>query len=525
MNLVGELVLARNQILQQDQGGQGAAQRLNQITTALQEGVMKARMQPIGHVWGKLPRVVRDLATACGKQVRLETSGAHTELDRAIIEAIRDPLTHLIRNAVDHGVESPEQRLAAGKPPTGTLRLRAYHENGQVVMELADDGAGIDPARIARHAIERALITPEQATRMTDRDLVRLVFLPGFSTAERVTSVSGRGVGMDVVRTNIAAIGGAVDIQSALGVGTTIRVRIPLTLAIIPALIVEAGGDRYAIPQANLLELVRLGPLEVVERIRETTVHRLRGSLLPLVDLAEALEVEVEPGDSSSPSPRTIVVLQTEGRTFGLVVSAVLDSQEIVVKPIGRQLGGLSCYAGAAILGDGRVALILDISGLSRLSRIGTVEHGEEAAARRAPLQPFLIVRAGRLGRLAVPLNQVARLEKLPARAIEFADGREVAQYRGGILPLLRVPGTEPEGPDGLLRVVVHETEEGPVGFVVDAILDVVEDVGEVCRATRRPGRVGTTVIGGQVTDLLDLPTLMTVLAAGQTLAAVGREG
>ncbi len=308
MNLVGELVLARNQILQfsssqQDTAFLNTSQRLNLITTELQEGVMKTRMQPIGNIWSKFPRVVRDLATACGKQVNIEMEGKETDLDKTIIEAIKDPLTHLVRNVVDHGIEPPEKRLAMGKLPEGRLFLRAFHEGGQVNIEISDDGAGIDLERVKQKGLEKGLISPDQAARMSDRELLNLIFLPGFSTAEKVTNVSGRGVGMDVVKTNIEKIGGTVDIQSRMGQGTTLKIKIPLTLAIIPALIVTSGSDRYAIPQVSLLELVRLESEQArkgIEMIHGAPVYRLRGKLLPLVYLKHQLRGEGE-GDGSNP--------------------------------------------------------------------------------------------------------------------------------------------------------------------------------------------------------------------------------
>ncbi len=358
MNLVGELVLARNQIVQLTQGERSsvltaAAQRLNLITTELQEGVMKTRMQPIGSVWGKFPRLVRDLALACGKRVRIEMEGEETELDRSIIEAIKDPLTHLVRNAVDHGIEPPEVREAAGKPPEGRLLVRAFHEGGQVNIEITDDGAGIDAERVLARAIERGFVGPDQAVRMSEREILDLIFRPGFSTAERVTNVSGRGVGMDVVRTNVERLGGSVDVRSRLGEGTTFRVKIPLTLAIIPALIVTCAGDRYAIPQVNLLELVRLDGDQAgrgIERIHDCPVYRLRGNLLPLVYLDEELGLAAPDRGTSG---MYIVVLQADERQFGLVVDGILDTEEIVVKPLSKQLKSINAYAGATIMGDG----------------------------------------------------------------------------------------------------------------------------------------------------------------------------
>jgi len=349
MNLVGELVLARNQILQfasrmKDTSFLAASQRLNLITTELQEGVMKTRMQPIGNIWGQFPRTVRDVALGCGKEVNIEMEGKETELDKTIIEAIKDPLTHLVRNSVDHGIELSEDRVKVGKDRSGRLILRAFHEGGQVNIEISDDGAGLNADRIRKKAVERAVITAEQAARMTEREIFNLIFLPGFSTAEKVTNVSGRGVGMDVVKTNVEKIGGTVDVQSTLGKGTTVRVKIPLTLAIIPALVVTCGGDRYAIPQVSLLELVRFEADEVakgIEMVQGAPVHRLRGRLLPLVYLSRVLELAggAEPR-SQAGNAVNIVVLQAEGRAFGLVVDEINDTEEIVVKPLGKQLKG-----------------------------------------------------------------------------------------------------------------------------------------------------------------------------------------
>ena len=458
MNLVGELVLARNQILQfnahqEDSTLNATSQRLNLITTELQEGVMKTRMQPIGVVWNKLPRVVRDMATSFGKQIYLNMDGADTELDKTIIEAIKDPLTHIVRNCCDHGIEKPDVRVRNGKPAQGKLTLRAFHEGGQVNIEIGDDGAGIDVQVLKKKAVQKGLIRMEQAERMTDREALALVFLPGFSTAAEVTSVSGRGVGMDVVKTNIEKIGGVVELVSRVGEGTTLKLKIPLTLAIIPGLVVTlmerrsvprpgaGGGIRYVIPQVSLLELIRLegdtGKRQI-ERIHETPFYRRRGSLLPLVYLADVLQL----GGPLETNVVNIVVLQAEDRQFGLVVDGISDTQEIVVKPLGKQLKGLNCYAGATIMGDGRVALILDVSGIAQLS--GVVQESREkttAEAQRREYagsehQAFLLFRAGSFARLAVPLSLVARLEEISLSKIEHAGGKRVVQYRGRILPL-----------------------------------------------------------------------------------------
>jgi two-component system chemotaxis sensor kinase CheA len=439
MNLVGELVLTRNQVLQynstlEDPPLNTICQRLNLITTELQESVMKTRMQPIGLVWNKLPRIVRDLATSLGKEIDLDMDGADTELDRTIIEAIHDPLTHIVRNCCDHGIEDGARRAACGKPPRGRLSLRAYHESGQVNIEIADDGSGIHPARVKAKAVERQLISSEQAARLSDRDAINLVFLPGFSTAAQVTNVSGRGVGMDVVKTNIERIGGAVELLSAPGEGTTVRIRIPLTLAIIPGLVVTSGGERFVIPQVNLVELIRLegGDVKSLEQIRGTPVLRRRNRLLPLADLSKVLGLSEPSRDEVS-----IVILQADEHRFGLIVGEIGDSQEIVVKPMGQQLKSLNWYAGATIMGDGRIALILDILGLGvRCGAIapsgqasvtggGTPQAGSTEASRRS----LLLCRAGSFERLAIPLSQVSRLEKIPWSSVERAAGRLAVQY------------------------------------------------------------------------------------------------
>ena len=340
MNLVGELVLARNQVLQftagqEDSGFASTAQRLNLITTELQEGVMKTRMQPIGNVWNKLPRIVRDMSVGCGKRVQVQMEGADTELDKTIIEAIKDPLTHIIRNAVDHGIELPEARTAAGKPPEGHLVLRAFHEGGQVNIEVSDDGTGISTEKLKAKAIAKGLITADHAARMSERELLNLAFAPGLSTAEQVSNISGRGVGMDVVKTNIEKIGGTVDLQSTRGKGTLLKIKIPLTLAIIPALIVTSGGERFAIPQVSLIELVRCDSEQTgIENIHGAPVYRLRGNLLPLVDLNRELRL---PSQRNSDSVN-VVVLQAGDRQFGLIVDEINDTEEIVVKPLSKQL-------------------------------------------------------------------------------------------------------------------------------------------------------------------------------------------
>jgi len=539
MNLVGELVLARNQILQIAGSRQGetlaaATQHLDLITTDLQEGVMRTRMQPIGSLWGKLPRIVRDLSVACGKRVRLETEGEDTDLDKSILEAIKDPLTHMVRNAVDHGIESPDVRTAAGKPAEGLLRLRAFHEAGQVNIEIVDDGGGIRADLVRRRAVERGLITPEQAAAMRDEDAVGLIFLPGFSTARQVTNVSGRGVGMDVVRTNIERIGGTVDVQSRPGQGSVVRIRIPLTLAIIPALIVTAAGDRYAIPRVSLVELLRLDGARArteIEQVYGAPVYRLRGKLLPLVELGAALGVA--PPMSGPRDSVHLVVLQAGDQQYGLIVDAVSDSEEIVVKPLGAYLHGLSAFAGATIMGDGSVALILDVQGLAERAHVlTTLKQGaaREAAAAAAPgdREPLLVCALGEQRRLAIPLSQVARIEEFPRAAVERAGDHDVVQYRGDILPLLPVAELlkirrkrGETGPDPF-TVVVHSGGGRSVGLVVDGVLDVVEQVIAIRRRSRRRGVAGSVVLQERVTDVLDVAALLD--AADPSLFAAGAE-
>jgi two-component system, chemotaxis family, sensor kinase CheA len=423
MNLVGELVLARNQILQLSQGNADqtftrTTQRLNLLTTELQEGVMKTRMQPIGNVWGKFPRVVRDLSASCNKQVRIEMTGKETELDKTLIEAIKDPLTHIVRNSIDHGIEMPDKRVAAGKPAEGLLSLKAFHEGGQVVIEIMDDGGGINTKRVTDKAVEKGLITREQAAKMSEREMVNLIFAPGFSTAEKVTNISGRGVGMDVVKTNIERIGGNVDIQNRLGQGTTLRIKIPLTLAIIPALIITSGGERFAIPQVSLIELLRLDAKQMreeIENVYGAPVYRLRGQLLPVVFLNRELGL----ADPKTAGAMTIVVLQAEERHFCLVVDGVHDAEEIVVKPLAKILKPLSVYAGATIMGDGQVALILDVLGIAK--RAHAVAKAAErqvhevvaAESRKTSTQAILVFLSPDDGRMAIPVSKISRLEEI----------------------------------------------------------------------------------------------------------------
>jgi two-component system chemotaxis sensor kinase CheA len=543
MNLVGELVLARNQILQvtatntQDSALGATSQRLNLITTELQEGVMKMRMQPIGVVWGKLPRVVRDLAASCGKKIQLEMEGSETELDKTIVEAIKDPLTHIVRNSCDHGIEMPDDRIRAGKNPQGTLFLRAYHEGGHVNIEISDDGGGIDPQRVKNKALQKGLIGPEQAARMSEREVLDLVFMPGFSTAEQVTSISGRGVGMDVVRTNIEKIGGVVDLSSQQGQSTTIRIKIPLTLAIIPGLLVtlqnrknpSAGEERFVIPQANLVELIRLEREEIprqIEKIQGTSVYRRRGKLLPLVYLDRILRMAETREESETTN---IVVLQAEEQHFGLVVDSISDTQEIVVKPLSKQLKSLNCYAGATIMGDGRVALIIDVVGLAQRGGViaevrdrALVEKADAVADTDQEKRRFLLFSGPGESHMAVPLDNLARLEELPASQVEKAGVHWVTQYRGKILPLVHLEFALAErrrhrqqaqssvsSSGEPLQVLVCNHKGHSVGLVVERILDIVEDAAQAKYPASRAGVLYSTVINGRVTELIDIPAIL----------------
>ena len=535
MNLVGELVLARNQIVQhssqtQDNSLIAASQRLNIITTELQENVMKTRMQPIGNVWAKFPRIVRDVAGELGKKVQLVMEGNETELDRTIIEAIKDPLTHIIRNAIDHGIETPDTRRTAGKPDEGMLILRAFHEGGQVNIEIMDDGRGINISRVKEKALQRALITPDQSARMSDREAFNLIFLPGFSTAEKVTNLSGRGVGMDVVKTNIEKIGGSVDLLSEANSGTTIKIKIPLTLAIIPALIVTSGRERFAIPQVSLLELVRLEVEQArkgIETLYGAPVYRLRGQLLPLVYLNKELEL-AQPTSTSHPNGLVhgdeavnIVVLQADGRQFGLVVDEINDTEEIVVKPLGKQLKGITCFAGATIMGDGKVALILDVLGLAQHAHVisevrdRSLAEKVKADSRSSERQTLLLFDVGEGGRMAIPLSMVARLEEFPRSQVERSGAQDVVQYRGQILPLVRVSDyvRAAAGADGgsseLMQVVVYSEQGRSIGLVVGSINDIVEEAVSVKRDAASDGILGSAVIQNKVTDLLDVASVI----------------
>jgi two-component system, chemotaxis family, sensor kinase CheA len=544
VDLAGELVLTRNHIVQLSKGRDDtvlstATQRLNFVTAQLQDGIMRMRMQPVSNLFSKFPRVVRDLARSCRKLVRLELDGRDTELDKSLIETIKDPMVHLLRNCVDHGIESPEARAKAGKHPEGRIILRAYHQNGLVHIEVADDGNGIALHKVKKRGIERGLVTPERAELMSDSEVASLIFLPGFSTAETITNVSGRGVGMDVVKTNVEQVGGTVEVDTKSGQGTTFILKIPLTLAIIPALVVRCAEARYAIPQVNVLELVRLNNAkQALEWIHGAPVYRLRGKLLPVVFLEEAMGGHVMPPaandnadeeEDTSPS-QFLAVVQGPGRQFGLVVDAVLDQQEIVVKPLPKLLTEIGAFAGATLLGDGRVALILDILGIAQRARLVS-ELRDDAMLERARAQDqqrakgmrtLLLLQGPDDARLAVPLEDVSRLETIDVNHIESGGQHQVLQYRGEIMPLLRTAELLPERrarmrneteEPKMLSVVVLGKPGRTLGLVVDDVLDVVETAGELRKVGCRQGVIGTLVVQNRVTEVLDLQWL--VAAAG----------
>ena len=495
--------------------------------------VTKTRMQPISNVFDKFPRVVRDVAMACGKQVQIEMEGKETELDKSLLEAIKDPLTHIVRNSVDHGIEMPDERVANGKRPDGRLVLRARHEGGNVIIEISDDGAGIDTERVKEKALERGVITSQQAGRMSERELLNLVFLPGFSTAKQVTNLSGRGVGLDVVKTNIERANGSVDLHSAPGEGTTVKIKLPLTLAIVPALIVQTVGKRFAIPQVSLIELVRLEAENArsgIELVHGAPVYRLRGRLLPLVYLNRELGLTANSeNEGSTDDAVNIVVLQAEDRQFGLVVDGINDTEEIVVKPLSKHLKGLKAYAGATIMGDGKVALILDVLGLAQSASIVSQARDHSVSEKASEIQQqssekhtFLLFAGQGDSRMALPLDSLARLEEFPASQIEKSGSQWVAQYRGQILPLVRVNialeerreklrqmKIQPFPDSDTVQVLVLTHEGRSFGLVVDKIIDIVEDSAEVKSAATRAGVLHSVVIGERVTELLDIPAIL----------------
>ncbi|BBO35209.1 chemotaxis protein CheW [Lacipirellula parvula] len=526
MNLAGELVLGRNQLIQAlntdaHVGIEAVASRLDQVTTELQEAIMRTRMQPIGAVFSKFPRVVRDLSAKLGKQCDVIMDGKEVDVDKTILEAIGDPLTHLVRNSIDHGVERPDVRVAAGKPANGTIHLKAYHEAGKVRIDIADDGGGIYPEKLKKKAVEKGVVTAEQASRLTDREAIRLIFHPGFSTAEKITDVSGRGVGMDVVRTNIEKLGGTVDVDSTPGRGTTIQITLPLTLAIIPSLIIQSGEERFAIPQVNISELVRLRREEMAKRldmVKSAEVLRLRGSLLPLVRLRDVLGFvapSIATTSDDSQLTTNIIVVESGQQRFGIVVDALHDSEEIVVKPLGRHIKNAPCLSGATILGDGHVALILDVAGIAAHEQIRSTHDeviaskGEELATGEADLQSVLLFTNHPREHFAVSMDVVARIERIRTDQIDAVGGQELVQYRQSSVPLLRLENlisARASEPQNWVYVIVFVISGKEVGLVAPRLEDIREVPTNVDTLTfQEVGVQGSLVLADQATRLIDL--------------------
>ena len=516
MTMVSELVLTRNQLLEisrrnDDTEFKVPLQRLSNVTAELQEGVMKTRMQPIGNAWQKLPRIVRDLSGELNKQIELEMHGADTELDRQVLDLIKDPLTHMVRNSADHGLETPAERLAAGKPQQGTIRLSAYHEGGHIIICIADNGRGLNTERIRAKAVANGLVGEADLEKMTEAQIHKFIFAPGFSTAAAVTSVSGRGVGMDVVRTNIDQIGGTIDVKSVAGEGSSVTIKIPLTLAIVSALIVEAAGDRFAIPQLSVVELVRAraNSEHRIERIKDTAVLRLRNKLLPLVHLKKLLRID--DGSSSDPENGFIVVTQVGSQTFGIVVDGVFHTEEIVVKPMSTKLRHIDMFSGNTILGDGAVIMIIDPNGIAKAlgtSVAASHEIADENAAMRASaaeqLTSLLVFRAGSSQPKAVPLALVTRLEEIATDKIELSNGRYMVQYRDQLMPLVQMAGVGLQG-SGAQPILVFADDGRSMGLVVDEIIDIVEERLNIEVAGSSEGILGSAVIRGHATEVIDV--------------------
>jgi two-component system chemotaxis sensor kinase CheA len=516
MTMVSELVLTRNQLLEivrrhEDSEFKVPLQRLSNVTAELQEGVMKTRMQPIGNAWQKLPRIVRDLAAELKKDIELEMHGAETELDRQVLDLIKDPLTHMVRNSADHGLEGPAERTRDGKPEKGTIRLSAYHEGGHIIIEIADDGRGLHTEKIKAKAIANGVASEADIEKMTEAQIHKFIFAPGFSTAAAVTSVSGRGVGMDVVKTNIDQIGGTIDLKSVWGEGTTFTIKIPLTLAIVSALIVEAGGDRFAIPQLSVVELVRAqaNSEHRIERIKDTAVLRLRNKLLPLVHLKRILGMPM--GSEETGDNGFIVVTQVGSRQFGIIVDGVFHTEEIVVKPMSTKLRHITTFSGNTILGDGSVIMIVDPNGIAAaLGReAGEATKDEDVDPARLAANEnrisMLVFRAGSPEPKAVPLSLVTRLEEVACDKIEHSNGRYLVQYRGALMPLVPVGHETRVRDKGTQPLLVFSDAGRSMGLVVDEIVDIVEDNLNIEVASDIPGILGSAVIKGQATEILDI--------------------
>ncbi len=527
MTLVSELVLTRNQLLQMVRGQDDSEfnvplQRLSLITSDLQEGVMKTRMQPIGNAWSKLPRIVRDLALESKKKIDLQMLGADTELDRQVLELIKDPLTHMVRNSADHGLEKPADRAQVGKPETGVIRLNAYHEGGHIIIEISDDGRGLNTERIKAKALANGLATEAELEGMNPQQIQQFIMRPGFSTAEKITNVSGRGVGMDVVRSNIEKIGGTIEFTSKEGVGSTFTIKIPLTLAIVSALIVECGGERFAIPQISVLELVRASANSesTIEMINEAPVLRLRDRLLPLVVLGQVLHLDDKPegkGHDLVNEEKFIVVCQVGTYRFGVIVDRVFDTEEIVVKPVSPILRHISMFSGNTILGDGSVIMILDPNGIAATTSAVTVTQEEATETKQRHVSfneevtSLLVFRAGSEELKAVPLALVARLEEIDLKSVEHSHGVPMVQYRGHIMPLVPFNQNHQWGTEGRQATIVFTEGERSMGLVVDEIIDIVEDRVAVELKADQAGLVGTAVVAGKATDVIDAAYYLTM--------------
>ncbi len=587
MNLAGELVLTRNQLVQAVTVGRSEGlkqiitQRLDLVTSELQEAIMWTRMQPIGNVFKKFRRIVRDLAKSLHKEINFIVVGEEVELDKTIVESIGDPLTHLIRNAVDHGVEEPEIRESAGKAPYGTLKLSAYHEGGHVIITIEDDGAGIDIGKIREKALEMDVFDKKRLSEMTDREILNLIMLPGMSTSKQVTEVSGRGVGMDVVNTNITKIGGHIDIESSLGTGARIKITIPLTLAIIPSLLVRVETERYAIPQINIIELVRVSAEKVKEKIQKigsAVVLRLRGELLPLVRLSDALGIvethyqcpetgrllpekrqkledrrhhdqtgfqddlnsgEIEPGEVAAEqllrkvegdrridplSSYNILVVMAGEFSYGLVVDQLLDSEEIVVKPLGMHLKDYKCYAGATIQGDGRVAFILDVTGISAVMKVKNAANKLEQysseiikKSRNPDSHRLLVVNNRAAEQMAIPLDLISRLEKIRAKDIQFTGSRRSIQFQNMPLPIFSIDEVvevaPPDYAKEFIHVIIFSLRGKNVGIVVTEVQDIIISDSVVDEVThQQPGIMGSAIINGELTLILDIFQIVTII-------------
>ncbi len=486
MTLMGEMVLVRNQVLQysnktDDLEFLNLSQKLGVVTSELQEETMKTRMQPIGNILTKFQRVVRDLSGSLNKKINLNLIGVETELDKTLIEAVKDPLTHIVRNACDHGIETPFDRADSGKSETGTITIKAYHEGGQVIVDITDDGKGLSREKLLKKAIEKGIVDAAKAERMSDREVQALIFAPGFSTAEKVTNVSGRGVGMDVVKSNIEKIGGLVDISSTEGKGTKITLKIPLTLAIVPAMIIRSDKDRFAIPQVKLVELVRVDYAQI-EYVQGRPIFRLRGNILPLLDLKEVLGTKEE--NVNSEEAINIVVLNSESHLFGMIVDEILDTADIVVKPLARFLKSVSIYSGATVLGDGNVAFIMDVLGIAQ-KHFGVGTHADttvsdkyDNANNELELREFVLVSLSSATKHAIPLSVVSRMEEIKTSTIELSGYQRVIRYRGGILKIVNLNEilgyANPASDKEITQVIVAKIDDQLFGLEVDQIIDVL---------------------------------------------------